>query len=256
MNGVQLGARFSLATNRLQYCGPADAEPLLYRAITSDQGHAEAARALSGFEALMPYLELIAAKHRRDPFDTEVVEAYWVGNELLDAFDRDDFVRLLEALTQRGLPRSMALRLSERLPPRPLPHHAFHVAYVGVGNVTGHVPTTLTNMEACRPAWADVVRVADGVLHVRGPTLVLDGASIAWGPAVERELRYDPMVLPDPRPGDAVAIHWGWPALRLTSTQRSSLETYSRRSLEQANAALLAGSGSTGSAAGPPTSRT
>jgi len=254
MNGVQLGARFSLATNRLQYCGPADAEPLLYRAITTDAGHAEAARALSGFEALMPYLELIAAKHGRTPFDTEVVEAYWVGNSLLDAFARDDFVRLLEALTRRGLPRSMAARLAERLPPHPLPHHTFHVAFVGVGNVTGHVPTTLGNMEACRPAWADVVEARDSVLRVRGPTLVLDGGAVAWGPPVEREVRYDPKVIPDPRPGDSVAIHWSWPALRLTASQRLALETYSRRSVEQANLAMAVGPA--GPAAGSPTSRT
>ncbi|MCI4372042.1 MAG: DUF6390 family protein [Thermoplasmata archaeon] len=256
MNGVQLGARFSLATNRLQYCGPADAEPLLYRAITSDSGHAEAARALSAFEALMPYLELISAKHGRTPFDTEVVEAYWIGNPLLDSFERADFVHLLEALTQRGLPRSMAQRLAERLPSHPLPHHVFHVAFVGVGNVTGHVPTTLANMEACRPAWAEVVYPGEGVLQVRGPTLALEDGSIVWGPSVEREVRYDPNVLPGIRAGDLVAIHWGWPALQLTPTQRSSLEHYSRRSLEQANETLRAGSGSTMRRSSEPTSQT
>ena len=188
------------------------------------------------------------------PFDRDVVEAYWVGNDLLDAFERADFVRLLEALTLRGLPRSMARRLAERLPSRPLPHHAFHVAFVGVGNVTGHVPTTLANMEACRPAWAEVVRVSDGLLHVRGPTLVLDAGAIAWGPAIERELRYDPKVVPDPRPGDCVAVHWGWPALRLSPTQRSALEAYSRRSVEQANEAFRGTPGPASPGAVGPTS--
>ncbi len=238
MNGVQLGARFSLATNRLQYCGPAAAEPLLYRAITSASGHAEAARALSGFEALMPYLESIAEKHHRDPFDAEVVEAYWVGNRLLDAFERDDFLRLLEALTRRGLPRSIARRLGDHLPSRPLPHHLFHVAFVGVGTVTGHVPTTLANMEACRPAWARVTGVADGTLRLRGPHLVLEGEAIGWGPEVDRELRYDPKVISDPRPGDTVALHWEWPALKMSPVQRAALEAYSRRSLDQANEVL------------------
>jgi hypothetical protein len=238
MNGVQLGARFSLATNRLQYCGPADAEPLLYRAITSESGHVEAARALSGFEALIPYLELIAGKHGRDPLDTEVVEAYWIGNTLLDAFERADFLRLLEALTERGLPRSIARRLSDHLPSRPLPHHLFHVAFVGVGAVTGHVPTTLANMEACRPAWADVVGVRDGSLRLRGPTLVFRADELGWGPPVEREVRYDPNVISDPRPGETVAVHWGWPALRLASSQRAGLEKYSRRALDQANEVL------------------
>jgi hypothetical protein len=235
MDGVQLGARFSIATNRLQYCGPADAEPTLFRAITSESGHPEAARALSAFEALMPYLEAIAEKHHRDPFDLEVVEAYWVGNRLLDAFDRSDFERLLVALTRRGLPPSTARRLTQRLPPEPLPHHLFHVAFVGVGAVTGHVPTTVRNMEACRPAWAEVTGASDGLLRLRGPSLVARGAAIELGPDVDRELRYDPRVLADPRPGDTVAVHWGWPALRLTSGQRTALETYSRRSLEEAN---------------------
>ena len=237
MDGVQLGARFSIATNRLQYCGPAEAAPVLYRAITSDGGHVEAARALAGFEALMPYLELIAAKHGRDPFDREVVEAYWIGNSLLDAFDRGDFLRLLEALTRRGLPRSIARRLGDHLPSHPLPHHLFHVAYVGVGTVTGHVPTTLANMESCRPAWAEVVEATDALLRVRGPTLTLRDEVVDWGPPVDREFHYDPRVLPDPHRGDSVAVHWGWPALALAPSQRDALERYSRRSLDQANEA-------------------
>ncbi|MGA8543504.1 MAG: DUF6390 family protein [Thermoplasmata archaeon] len=238
MDGVDLGARFSIATNRLQYCGPAEAAPLLYRAITSGEGRAEAARALSGFEALMPYLEAIAVKHGRDPFDEEVVEAYWLGNPLLEAFEHDDFVRLLEALTRRGLPRSIAQRLADHLPDRPLPHHLFHVAFVGVGSVTGHVPTTLANMEACRPAWASVTEVTDGTLRLRGPSLVLEGSTIGWGPDVDRELHYDAKVIVDPRPGDSVAVHWGWPALKLTADQRRAVETYSRRALDQANEAF------------------
>ena len=76
MDGVQLGARFSIATNRLQYCGPADAEPLLYQAIASGERLDAARRSLMRFEALMPYLEAIGAKHGKDPFDLAVVEPY------------------------------------------------------------------------------------------------------------------------------------------------------------------------------------
>jgi hypothetical protein len=235
MNGVQLGARFSIATNRLQYCGPAEAAPLLYQAITSETGHAEAARALAGFEALMPYLEFIADKTGRPPFDAEVVEAYWIGNALLDAFEREDFLRLLRALTLRGLPRSAAQRLADHLPSRPLPHHLFHVAFVGVGMVTGHVPTTLANMESCRPAWAEVLEAKEGRLRLRGPVLAFQGNELGWGPDQERSLPYDPKVLPGIQPGDSVTVHWGWPALKLSSTQRETLEKYSQRSLEQAN---------------------
>ena len=204
---------------------------------------------LSGFEALMPYLEAIAAKHGLKPFDREVVEAYWIGNPLLEAFDREDFLRLLEALTLRGLPRSISRRLGEHLPPHPWPHHLFHVAFVGVGTVTGHVPTNLANMEACRPAWADVVQVHGTNLRVRGPALALEGEKVVWGPPVERDLVYDPRVIPDAAPGDTVAVHWGWPAVRLPPLQRAALERYSRRALDEANAVLPGLRGPAGSGA-------
>ena len=155
-DGIALCARFSLATNRLNYCGPADAGPALSAAIRSGRGSPAARRALEEFEALMPYLEAIGAAHDLDPFAPEVVEAYWIGNDLLERLGRPEFLGLLDRLRARGLPRSLAERLRARAPDRPILNHMFHVAYVGVGNVTGHVPTSLENMEACRVAWGEV----------------------------------------------------------------------------------------------------
>jgi len=124
MQGVQLAARFSIATNRLKYCGPADAEPALYRTIVEGKDLEASRKALLRFEALEPYLAAIAAKHGLDPLDRDVVEAYWIGNELLEAFTREDFRLLLEHLSRRGLPRFMADRLTEHLPERPIPDEA------------------------------------------------------------------------------------------------------------------------------------
>jgi hypothetical protein len=168
-----------------------------------------------------------------------VVEAYWIGNSLLDALDASDFRVLLDALGRRGLPRSLVQRLRENLPARPWFHHAFHVSFVGVGNVTGHVQTTLANMEACRPAW--------GTVRARnGPRLAIDRSSWAVhngrlvpGPSVSVETTFDDRVLPDLRVGDHLVLHWGWPALRLDDVERTALEEYSRRSIESANEALL-----------------
>lgn len=241
MDGIALGARFSLATNRLGYCGPDTAEPLLYGAITRGANLEAAGKALLRFEALAPYLEAIAAKHGRKPLDREVVEAYWIGNSLLDPFTREDFVGILESLVCRGLPRRMANRLADRLPSHPFPHHAFHVAYVGVGNVTGHVATTLANMEACRPALAEVEAVAGDVLVISKPSLREDGGRIEFGDRERTESRFDAQVLPGIRPGARVALHWGWPAMELSTEQAFALEHYSQRAWAMANEARVLG---------------
>ena len=240
MDGVQLGARFSIATNRLQYCGPSDAEPLLYRAITQGGRLDEARQSLGRFEALMPYLEAIGRKHGRDPFDARVVEAYWIGNNLLDAFDRTDFIALLGALVRRGLPKAIERRLVAHLPERPLPHHMFHVAFVGVGAVTGHVPTTLPNMEACRPSWGRVTTVEDGAIALSAPELSVDAGALRIGPDRSVRLPHDPAVLPTVRVGSDVAYHWGCGALELDGAALRSLRRYTERSIASANEALPA----------------
>lgn len=241
MQGVQLAARFSIATNRLKYCGPADAEPALFRTIVEGKDLEASRKSLLRFEALEPYLSAIAAKHGRDPLDHDVVEAYWIGNELLDDFTRDDFRRILDTLSRRGLPRTMADALATRLPEHPLPHHVFHVTFVGVGNVTGHVETTLPNMEACRPAWARVQRKSRAGLEVEKPTLRYARGRLGIGKSVKETLAYDPRFLPGIRKGGHVALHWNWPAVGLDARQLANLKEYTQRSLDATNEALAAG---------------
>jgi hypothetical protein len=238
MQGVQLAARFSIATNRLKYCGPADAEPTLFRTIVEGKDLEASREAILHFEALEPYLSAIAAKHGLDPLDHDVVEAYWIGNELLDGLTREDFRGILGTLARRGLPRTMADALAAHLPERPLAHHVFHVSYVGVGNVTGHVKTTLPNMEACRPAWASVLRVSKGNLELEKPSLEYEGGHLRIGTPSRETVAYDPRVLPEVTQGDHVALHWNWPAVVLTDVQLANLQEYTERSLAAASDAL------------------
>lgn len=239
MDGTALAARFSLPTSRLRYCGPGEAPSLLYRTIVDGAGLREAGRALLRFEALGPYLTAIARKHGRSPLDRDVVEAYWLGNGLLDGFTREDFHGILEGFVERGLPRAIANRLSSRLPDHPIPHHAFHVAFVGVGVVTGHVRTTLENIERCRPSWGRVLEVGDGVLSLARPGLVMEGNRPRLGPASDAVARYDPAILRGVTPGDHVAVHWGWAVKVLESRELANLEKYTHIALEAPPSAAL-----------------
>jgi hypothetical protein len=235
MKGIELGARFSLATSRLHYCGAEGADRVLYEALVRGRDLEGAAGVLRSFEALMPYLEAIALHTGGDPFDPDVVEAYWIGGEALRGFTREEFRGLLDRLVKRGLPRSVALRLAERLPASPVPHHLFHVSFVGVGEVTGHVETTLANMQACRPGWAEVREVQGDRLSISEPQLELEEEGYRIGPPVVREVVYDPALVPGVRPGKSVALHWDWPVGVLSDEQLTRLKSASERSLEAAN---------------------
>ncbi len=208
------------------------------RAIVSGTGLAEARGSLERFEALLPYLQAIGRYHHLDPFDHRVVEAYWVGNELLDPFGPAEFRAILTALTDRGLPRSVARRLAENLPGHPIPFHGFHVSFVGVGAVTGHVPTTLPNIEACRPAWARVESVGTGTLRVHKPSVEADQGRLRLGAESVVDLAYDPNVLPGVRRDDPVVVHWNWPAMVLSAVQREAVERYTLEALAAANEVL------------------
>ena len=186
----------------------------------------------------MPYLEAIGRKHGLDPFDRRVVEAYWLGNDLLDAFERRDFANLLDGLVLRGLPRVLAQRLAEHLPAHPIPHHTFHVGFVGVGNVTGHVRTTLSNMEACRPGWGEVVVADPGSLTLVTPSLTIEGEHLTLGAARREVVPYDPKVLPGVAVGEWVALHWHTPTLRLEPERLAQLRKYTELSLAAANEAF------------------
>ncbi len=240
MDGVSLCARFSIATNRLQFCGPSDAEPALYAAIVEGKGTAAARTALAQFEALYPYLAAIGERHGRDPFDREVVEAYWIGNELLEGFGAPEFRRLLDTLVARGLSRRAAERLTAHLPDGSVPHHAFHVAFVGVGEVTGHVPTTLANLESCRPALGRVTGRAPGRIEVERVPWVVGNGRLEDGAPTRTWLSYDDRILGSFALGAAVAVHWSHPAIVLSEPQAERLQRWTTRSREVANRALPA----------------
>ena len=87
VDGTILFARYAFMPNRLSYCGGAD-NRALFNYCVAGQTDPGLVPILQKFQAAYPYLKLIAtSNHIPDPFDARVVEAYWVGNELLDGVD-------------------------------------------------------------------------------------------------------------------------------------------------------------------------
>lgn len=235
-DGVRLCARYALPTTERRFCGSDRAPEALRALVASGRGRDVAERELRAFEALFPYLETIAAASGTEPFDPEVVEAYWIGNGLLDRDWQEPYRDLLRKLAGRGLPPSVVARLDANLPAGAAPHHTFHVLFVGVGAVTGHVPTTVRNMDRCRTSWGTVEGIADGRLTLRRFPLLEDSDSLRLGSESTIDVAWNPNLLPDVDRGDTVAVHWETAIDRLDEGQRREIARRTNQILDAVNA--------------------
>jgi hypothetical protein len=222
--GTLLFARYAYPPNELGYCGPEGAEALL-RA----DAPAEIARRARGFEGAWSYLELIARSAGiADPLDERVVEAYWVGNDLLGEIDPGE---LVSWLTDRfrgqlgGTWRAAATRA--------LAHHSFHVyeVYPWAAMLSAAPEVAVSILDRCRIR-TGVVRSVDGeTATVRSRPLVLERTVLRPGPEVDEVAYWPVTLLPALSPGDLVSLHWDWVCDVITAAQQDRLETLEARQL-------------------------
>lgn len=233
--------RYAFPPNSLGYCGPEDNLSLLeyVSSGSADGGLIELGRQFSG---AYPYLRLIAdANGIQDPFDDRVVEAYWVGNDLLDRVGPAPFD---ESLRNRFGKRVMVADfrwLETKLEGGARPHHNFHVFEIypraGLMNDAA-APVLLTTMDNCRISWARVVHVGGATVEVDRQPLVLADGKLTLGPVARQHLvlQLDGRgLLPSVKPGDDVAVHWGWACEVLEPPALARLQAWTSRSLVLAN---------------------
>jgi len=116
-NGLQLLARFSLTPNKLGLCGRTQIEVEIKECI--DKGNCQnLLTQISGFKTQLPYLQTIAEIAQKDYLDYEVIEAYWLGNDLLDQFLKTNYFSLyIKYLKQLELP-DFFIESIEKHPPK------------------------------------------------------------------------------------------------------------------------------------------
>lgn len=242
--GPLLFARYAYPPNEQGYCGPADPDALLNYGAKGfvDSG---LVRIAQSFRGAWPYLSLIAqVTGLQDPLDHRVVEAYWVGNHLLDRIDTVAFSHSLERRFRASAGPAWS-RLAEAIPAGGRPHHSFHVfcVYPWVGLLRheqcGGPPLQI--LDRCRIRPGQVVSSSGDRVVVRSRPLRWDGRQLTFGPA-ETETVTSAVAgrgfVTDLRPGDLVALHWDWVCDRLTQRQLHNLMTYTAQTLRMTNQRL------------------
>jgi len=230
MDGAETCIRFSFITNKLCFCGPKEAQDVFLRYLKKKDNAEEVRVAFKKFEGLYPYLNAIGKKAGKDFLDYRVVEAYWLGNDVLDLFTDEDIKEIIADLTNRGLPKSIGQELIDNLPSGCFPHHDFNVFYVGVGRITGSVDVTIQNMDNCRVSWGRVSQVLPGdTMLVMTRCLKNVDGKLLLGEEEPKTIAYRKEFLPEVKEGDFVALHWGFAPMHLTEEQVKTLRQYQER---------------------------
>ncbi|MBU2265250.1 hypothetical protein KJ784_03650, partial [Patescibacteria group bacterium] len=159
MSGPKLAALYGLIPNQLGFCGPRQEK--LKNFIAGKLTTAQIIPILKQFEAAYPYYQLIARANHAKPLDKKVVEAYWLGNELLEKIVTGDLRELITGrFCQPGLLSEREARTRAKLiPADSKPHHSFHVLVLG--SITGSVDFTGNTKlkDICRVGWGKVEKI-------------------------------------------------------------------------------------------------
>jgi hypothetical protein len=239
-SGPVLFARYAYGPNRFGYCGPDDADELLEAGVA---GQDRVLRALATrFEGAFPYLALIARSNGvPDPLDRRVVEAYWLGNDLLARVRPGALGASLDDRFRRRLGPDDWRWLATKPVDGARPVHAFHVldVFPRVGLMRGgRIDGVVATMDACRIRAGRVLeRVGDQLIVLAEPLELVAGKLRRGAARPERVQAWRDATgfIDAPAAGDTVSIHWSWACDRLDERQRANLEVWTDRQLAIAN---------------------
>lgn len=238
--GLAFCSRFSYPPNSFSLCGPERQSDLAWYTATliADQATEEI---LSQFRTLYPYLCLIAYENDiKDPFDSRVVEAYWLGNNLLNHVSINPFISHISdklALKKR-IARSHLEKICVKIGQGALPNHSFHV--LNIYQRTGNIDSlhTIQSLDACIINWGKVISLSKNKITVLTKPLTRMRDALAFGKSKERTLMthgtHD-VLARNIKLGDWVSYHWGYFCHTLSVRQLENLMYYTRLSLHFAN---------------------
>ncbi len=232
MEGVRLAAAYAFMPNFIGYCGKSGFFPAL-KSGDSELLYSE----LKKFVAQNSYLDLIASCNSKNPFDRDVVEAFWLGNALLEKVGREDIAGMFLELGERKvISREKAGELASGTPEGAAPHHSFHVLYVN--SLSGVLKDDADRLDLCRVGWGRVLEYSGDKATVMYNPLCGKRGSYSLGEEEEKEIitsleGYSPAG--ELSEGDIVTFHWDFAVQKISRENEKMLEKYTLRNMDAVN---------------------
>jgi hypothetical protein len=222
MKGLKLAIIYGFKPHELGCCGPEKKETsvLLNYLHGQKEMEASAREILSQFKRAYAFYQLIAKSNGiTDPFDSKVVEAYWIGSALLEKVKLDDLKKMVidEYPKIEQIAPEAIKRLANKIPAGALAHHSFQVLFN-----SGH---DSEEIDLCLIGWGVVKSVNGNKLIVKIP------ASSNKKNEGRKIIFWDTNLLPKVKNGDWVSFHWNCACQVLTKNQVKNLEKYTKNNL-------------------------
>lgn len=233
MNGLKKAILYSLKPHELGYCGPqgSASQNILKEYLLGKKYSDRLIREmLNEFKGAVSYYHLIAqANNIKDCFSKNIIEAYWLGNELLDKVKADDLGEMIldKFIRPELLTKAKARQIVSKIPAGVVAHHSFHVFFVG--SITGRVKITPKHKDICKTSWGEVVSVFDKERKVEVKTQKLFPSK----KDVKMEVDWDKQLLPKLKIGDLVSFHWGRISEKLSRNEYNNLIRYTMKNYNE-----------------------
>lgn len=235
MNGPLLAAFYSLPPNCRGYCGGGSFVSVLRAHLAGRAGVRALEDELKKFRAHYAYLSLIARENGMKPFDAEVVNAFWIGNPLLEGVSRKAMRRFILRDLFSGKQAARAKKLAGNLPEGAVPHHSFNSLYVNF--VGAKVAKTTKNYDSCCVSPASVLAVSGKTAEVTRDSITSCGGRFVILPKTEAVALERAGMRPvrKPETGDRVSVHWGMAIRKITEKESRALKKYTQMNIEAVN---------------------
>lgn len=224
MDGLLLFSKYAFPPNRLGYCGPENYKDF-FEASRGENPKKELKNLALQFEGAVPYLELIAqANAIKDIFDKRVVEAYWLGNNLL----KNVKIKFLYHHIEEKFKNRVKLKDWKWVKEQPAqgakPFHGFHVfdIYRSAGLLkSGSIDKILETIDKCRISWGKIIGITSQNAVVECQPLEFDSNNkLKLGKKKAEKFYIADITLKN---GDDVSLHWDYVCDKLNPRQKRNL---------------------------------
>jgi len=239
MSGVRLAASYSYLPNCLGFCGSQKKGDLLLMEefIERKISEKKIIPVLEKLEAAFFYYKLIARKNGiKNPFAKKVIEAYWIGNELLEKVSRMDLQKMIlkDFVKPHLLTVAEAQKRIKKIPKGSKAHHSFHVFILGP--IAGRIDMKeLSLKDVCRTGFGEVLEVKKekngNFLLVNFQPIVTNDRKYLLGQGKKIKIKWNKNILPKVKIGETVSFHWGTAVQVLNKSKTENVIKYTENTL-------------------------